>query len=128
MAEHAHQPLPRLALLIAQGAAEIGEHQQLVWQSALAKIRAAHSPAAHAARKCHLRGARRLALEAIGQTQLACRASQQLFLRPGQQSLPCAIDQPQPLRLIERKDRDFDFRHHRPQQGRGFHGVEPLLA
>ena len=47
VAEHAHQPLPRLALLLAQRLAEVGQHQQLVRQRRPAgTCRAAHLPAA----------------------------------------------------------------------------------
>ena len=37
VAEHAHEPLPRLAFLFAQFAAEVGEDEQLMRQTAFAK-------------------------------------------------------------------------------------------
>ena len=45
VSEHANQPLPCLAFFFAQGAAHIGNHQQLVRQAAFAKHAVANFPA-----------------------------------------------------------------------------------
>ena len=51
MAQHAHEALPCLALLLAQRAAHVGEDEQLVGESPLPEAGAANLPAAHAARE-----------------------------------------------------------------------------
>ena len=45
VAEHAHQPLPGLQFLLAQGLGQIGDHHQFERQAALAELAAAHAPA-----------------------------------------------------------------------------------
>ena len=44
MGEHADQPPPRLPFFLAQGAAHVREHEQLVRQAALAEGAAADLP------------------------------------------------------------------------------------
>jgi hypothetical protein len=51
MADHAHEPTPRLAFFIAERAAQIGDHEQLVGPAALAEASPANFPPARAARE-----------------------------------------------------------------------------
>src|SRR5947209_6139809 len=51
MSEHAHESLPSCSFLFAQGAAEIGEHKQLMRAALLAEHAAAHVPTPCAAGK-----------------------------------------------------------------------------
>ncbi len=44
MAEDAHQALPGLSFLLAQGSAKIGKHHQGMGHAALPKLRAAKIP------------------------------------------------------------------------------------
>ena len=109
-----------MQFLLAQGAAEIRQHQQLVRQTALAKRAAAEPQRPDAARK-YMR---------------AFAAPRPLGRRPGPSSplcgrgaaplgcasnrLPRAIHQPEPPLGVERKIADLDFAHHLPQQRGGF--------
>ena len=49
MAQHAHQPLPGVQFFFAQGARDIGQHQQLVRLAAFAEVAAADAPQAGSA-------------------------------------------------------------------------------
>ena len=61
VADHADQALPGLALLVAQRAAHVGEHEQLHRLAALAEAAAPHVEAAGGPRERRLDDARRLA-------------------------------------------------------------------
>ena len=67
-------------------------------------------------------------VQADVQLQFLRRLPQQPFGGSGQQPLAGAIHQPQPLVLVERKNGDIDFPHHRAQQRGGFHRSQPLFA
>ena len=51
MAQHPHQPLPRLQFLFAERLGEVGNHQEVERQAAFPDARPAHAPAARAAGK-----------------------------------------------------------------------------
>src|SRR5581483_3664212 len=70
VAEHADDALPRLQLLLAQRAAEVGDDDEVVRAAALAKFAAPHAPAADGAGKREVQQARGVALERFGQAEL----------------------------------------------------------
>ncbi len=81
VAEDAHQPLPGLAFLFAQRAADVGEHEELVGEAALSEARAPDFPAAGAAGEGEFRHAGRGAVEARVEPELLGRAAEQAFRR-----------------------------------------------
>ena len=81
VADDADQSLPGLALLVAQRAADVGEHEQLMRTALLPERRAAHLPAAGRAGKRHVLDARRRALEARASTRVR-RRSGRAAVRP----------------------------------------------
>jgi hypothetical protein len=128
VADDADQPLPRLAFLVAQRAADVGEHQELMGPAALPERRAPHFPAARRAGKRDILDPGRLAREAGPQTELVGGAAEQLLGRLRQQPLAGAIDQTQRVRAVEGEDGDVDFDHHRPQQRAGLERSETLIV
>ena len=73
VSENANQPLPRLPLFFAQGAAHIGNHQQLVRQAALAKHAVPNFPAARLAGKNDGGDLRAFDVEASSKSEFARR-------------------------------------------------------
>src|SRR6202035_2465692 len=91
VAHHANQALPGLALFIAEGAAQIAEHHEVMRQAGLPKQTASHAPAAGTSRKSELHGARRVAFERCAETEFRGGEAEQAFGRTGEQSLTGAI-------------------------------------
>ena len=119
VAQHPHEPLPRRALLRAQRAAQVGQHQQLVRPAVLPESSAAHLPAPGAPGKGGLERARRLALQARGEPQRVRVQAQQPLGRLAQQPLAAAVHQPEPLLGVEGEDGDVDLLDDAPEQRRG---------
>jgi hypothetical protein len=71
---------------------------------------------------------RRRSLQSFRESRLVRRSSQQALGRLGQQSLARAIDEPQPVEIVERKHGNVDLRHYGPQQRGRFHRTEALRA
>ncbi len=128
MAEDAHQPPRGLALLVAQRAREVGEHEQLVRPPALAERAAPQLPAPAAAGKVGVQHPRRLAVQALGEPQLLGAPPHQPLGRVGQQPLAGAVHQPEALLVVEGEDGDVDLLHHARQERGGLERAEPLLA
>ena len=127
MADHADQPLPRLALLFAQRPADVGEHQQVVLLAAEPEGRAAHLPPADAAGHRQVDDPRRRA-EPVGDAELDGRAPEELLGGAAEQPLAGAVDEPQALCRVEGEHGDVDLLHHGPQQRGGLDRAEPLLV
>ena len=128
MAKHADEPLPRLALLPAQRAAHIRQHQQLVRQSFLTEGATPHLPAPPGPRQLEIDHSWRVRGEARPEPQLRRAAAQRLLARPPEQRRARAVDEPQRLRAVEREHGDVDLFHHAPQQRRRLQRTEPLGA
>src|SRR6266849_10694058 len=97
-------------------------------QSPLAKAAAAQLPASRASREADLQSARRFAVQAISQAQLAGGTPEDLFRRTRQQPLSGGIREPQSLIMVESEDRHFDGGDHLTQQGRRFERSQALFA
>jgi hypothetical protein len=139
--EDADEALPGGALLLAQGAADVREHEQMVREPALPEARPpelvapglAGAPGAGppgAAGEDRLDGARRLPAQAPGEPELGGGAAEEALGGLGEEALAAAVDEHEPVlgRAVEGEHRDVDLRHHRAQQRRRLHRAEPLAA
>ena len=128
MAEHTQQALPGKAFFLAQTATEVGDHEQIVWPTVLAKTRAPDFPAPAAA------GKRALADFLVGQRQPVAeierlrRLSIQLRESCAQQALGGRIGQLEKSLRIEREHGDIESRDDLGQQGALLLDGEPLFA
>ena len=127
VADDADEPLPRLALLLAQRPADVGDDEQLVPLPAEAERRASHVPAAGAARQIERHDAARLAEPGV-EAERVGRVAEQLLGGAAEQALARAVHELQASLRIEREDGDVDLLHHRAQQRRRLHGAQPLLV
>ncbi len=126
--DHADQPLPGLPLLLPQGPAHVGEHQELVRQASLAERAAAHLPASHPARERQVENRRGALAQTLGQPELIGGVPEEALLRLAQQALAGAVHQAQPARAVEGEHHDVDLLHHLAQQGGGLESPETLLT
>ena len=99
-----------------------------MWPSLLPERRAAHFPAARAARKGGLGDPRRRAVETVAQPELRRRPPKKPIDRLLEQTLARAVHEPQRLRPVEGEHGDVDFDHHRAEQGAGFERAEALVV
>ena len=127
MPKNANEPLPRFALFVTQCAAQIGQHDEVMRQTSLAKGPATHPPAPRTARKSQLHGVRGFSFETRPEPEFFRGKSQQAFFRPAQQAFAGAIDQPQFPGVVEGEDRQVNLLHHGPQEGIGFQCAQALL-
>src|SRR5277367_1532510 len=118
--ENTDEALPRLALFIAQGAAQIAEHNQIMRQATLAERPAAHAPAPRPSREAQFHRARRFAFEARLKAKLRRRESKKALAWSREKSLTGAVHQTQLPVIVEGEDGDVDFFHYRAQQTGGF--------
>ncbi len=128
VAQHLHQALPCLTLLLAQRAGEVGEDHQVVREAAFPEHAASQFPAAALAGEGVLHEPRRFALEALLQSQVARRLPDQLLGRPPQQSRPATVGRLEGSGFIEREGGHVDLFHDLREQGGGLHGVQSLAA
>ncbi|PYS76671.1 MAG: hypothetical protein DMF66_13435 [Acidobacteria bacterium] len=134
MAEHAHDPLPGLQLLLAQGPAQVGDDEELVRDAALAETAPAHAPAAGGPavagerfRQC----VRRLVVahsQAVGESEFFGGATRGALRSPREQALARAVHQSQAASGVEGEDGHVNLRHHRAQERRRFQSAEAVLA
>src|SRR5207247_1865775 len=115
VAEHADEPLPGAALFFAQGATEIGEHEQFVRQTAFAKCAAANAPSARAAGKTQSKRSVFIRFKTDRETEIAGASSQQFVNRLAEQMFPSTIDQAQTAVGIKSENGDLDLGHDRAQ-------------
>ena len=88
-------------------------------QSVLPEGAAAHLPAARAAGKRRVEGARALPVEPVAQSERVRRAADAALGRLAQQPLAAAVDQPEPAVPVEGEDGDVDLLDHPPEQRGG---------
>ena len=120
VAEDANQALPGLALFVAQRAAQIGEHEQLVRQAAFAKTAATHFPTAGFARKSDLLDARGLAVRHSARPSSPAFRAEQMFLGLIENAFAGAIHEAERAATIEGENGHVNFLHHLAQQRGGF--------
>ena len=128
VAEHADQPLPGLALLLAQGLREIGDHQQPVGAPLFAEGAAPDLPAPRAAGEGDGEDARDLAVEQPGEAQRRGRPAQQPLARLGEQPFPGAVDQPELPMVVEGEHRHVHLVDDAVEEGGGLDRPQPLRA
>ena len=128
MADDADEPLPGLALLVTQRAADVGHDQQLERDAALPEMPGAHFPPPRPAGKRQACAGGPAHREALRQPELVGGPSQKPLEGPRQQPLPGAVDDAQAAIGIEGEDRHGNLLHDRAQQRRGFERAQPLLA
>ena len=129
VADDADQPLPRLALFVAQRPADVGEHEQLMRTSSLAERRAPHFPAARRAGERDVLDARRLRRRGTRAVR-ARRRCGRAAARPAAPSSrsPARLTSRSVVRAVEGEDGDVDLDHHRAQQRAGLERAEPLIV
>ena len=130
MAQHADQPLPRLALLLAQRAAHVGQHDELVRRGRPAGTCRAAPPSARAPPgNVELEHAGRVALRHPPSPSSLGRSPEQPLagLRRAAARRARLTSRSAPL-VVEREDRDVDLGHHAAQQRGGLERTEPPLA
>ena len=129
VAEHAHESLPRLQLFFAQRLADVGEHEQRVRPSVLAKRSATHFPSPGAAGKRDVHRTRRRTLQTLRRARPARRFGRAAARPAGPSSRsPARFTRRNAIVVVEREHGDVDLRHHRAQQRRRLHRAEPLRA
>ena len=127
MADDANEPLPGLTLLFAQRLAQVGEHEQLVRETALPERAAPDFPPADAAGKGGVDHARRLTGQAILQADLVRPTAEQALGALAEEPGAGPVDELQLLVLVEGEDGDVDFRHDFSQQRGRLERVEALM-
>jgi hypothetical protein len=128
VAEHAHEPLPRQPLLVAQHAAQVGEHHQRVHVPTLTELAAPKLPAAATAGERAFERTRRLALEREAESQLRRGRADRPAAVGAQQRLARAVHEPQRALLVERENGGVDLGQDRAQQHGGLERAEASLA
>jgi hypothetical protein len=129
MTKHSDQALPCLQLLLAKGASEIRNYDELVGQASLAESASDYAPTAGAsagAWKCALERLVRFPGEALGEPERIGCPSEEAFPRSAEQSFARTVYKPQAVACIEGENRDIDLLHHFPQQGSRLKSAEPL--
>ena len=127
MADDSNQAAPRLALLVAQRLTQVRQHEQFVSGAALPERRPACLPTAGAAGETQFLNCR-CATERRLQSQFAGRVADERHRILPEQFLARAIDEDQPMLVVEREDRDVDLRHDRSKKGSRFLRPETLNA
>ena len=135
MAEDPDEALPGLPLLLAQGAADVGEDEQAVGEPSLSEGAAPGLEAARPARQGeveHARLARRVRglrrPQRLPEAQLLGAPAEELLGRPVEQPLPRAVHQAQAPLVVEREHRHVDLLHDLAEEGGGLQGAQTLLA
>ena len=95
VAEDANESLPGAPLFFAKRAAEVGQDEQFVRQSALAKGAAANAPSPRAARETQASAARLRRIETDLEAQMLARRPSNLSIGWPKKIFARAIDQPQ---------------------------------
>ena len=81
VAEHPNESLPRHPFFFAQGAAKIGQNEQLVRQTVFAELTFAHAPTTRPARETQAQGRVFVGVEANGKAKIGCAPAEQLVDR-----------------------------------------------
>jgi len=109
VANDAHEALPGLPLFLAQRAAQVRDHEQLVRPAAVAKAAPANLPTPRTAGKRVRGDSARGSVEQAFEAELASGAALELFGGRSEQRRRRAIHEPQPQPRIEREHRNVDF-------------------
>src|SRR6185436_10178944 len=128
VAEHADEPLPRLPLLLAKRAAQVGQHEEPMREPALAELRGARLPPAFPAGKAEVGRARTVRREGLFQSERRRVEPEETLGRTSQDPLPRAVHETQAPLVIEDEDRGLDLLHHLAQERRRVERAEALLT
>lgn len=128
MAQHADQPLEGEALLLAQRAREIGQHEELVRPTLPAIDATARLEPAGPAGERELDQAWRIARERGGEAQRVGAQVEGALGGQAEQGFTATIEELEPARVVECEYGDVDRLHHPPQEPHGFDRIETLLA
>lgn len=112
--------------LLAQGAAQVRDHDELMAPSILPERAAAHAPPARAGRKGPVEQAVGLAHQGVGEAQFVGGVPHQSLARPGEEGLRGLVDEAPPAFVVEGEDGNVDDLHDRVEQGKGFKGVKTV--
>ena len=129
----ASEPLPRVTLFVAERAAEVGDHHELMWEPSLAERAASDLDAPRRARalaageEC-VDDAPRLAVQERLQPELRCLTTGESLGRLADQSLTGAIHETQGTPLVERENGDVDLLHDATEQRGRLERTQPLIA
>ena len=93
MTEHPDEPLPRFAFLFPESAAQVGQDEEFMGQTAFAKIAPAHAPAAAAAGKGEGERCVFIGIETGREAQIGRPAAKQFVDRLAEQILAGAINE-----------------------------------
>src|SRR5260370_1379011 len=119
MSKHANQSLPRFALFVTEGVAQIAQDYKVMRQTSLTKRSATQPPSPGTAGKGQLHRVRGFAFQACAESQFLRGKSQQALFRTAEQPFAGAIDQPQLRIVVERENGEVNLLHHGPQEGFG---------
>src|SRR6185436_8523573 len=126
--DHPDQSLPGLPFLVTQRAAQIREHNQLMWNAVLSEVGPSQTPSPESSRESRLDCTHRITRERVTQAEFCSGPAQQLVRASRQQPFSRTIYQSQPLLLIKGKGGDVDLLHHRSQKRRRFESAQALLV
>src|SRR5208283_1938910 len=127
VAQDADEALPRLHLLLAQGPADVAEHQELVRPPVLAERPSPHAPAPVGAGGLgRAQDTVGLPLQAVGEADLPRAPPDEALTRLAEQALAGGVDEAQPRVRVEREDGDIDLLHHGGEERSGLKGPAPL--
>ncbi len=128
VAEDADQALPRGAFLVAERLADVGEHDEVMGQAALAEGRVPHLPPAGRAGQRNRLDARPAGVEPVVHLELGGVAIEEPLRGRPEQPLAGVVHQLQAAPLVEGEDGDVELGHDLAQQGGRFERVEALPA
>src|SRR5436190_9472801 len=128
MADDAHQPLPGVPFFFAQGAAQVRQDEQFVWQASFAERTSSYAPSPGTAGKRECQWSVFVSVETNFESQIARSPAEQLVHWLPEQIFSGTVDQPQPTIGIEGEDGHVDFRHDCPEESGRFEGAESLEA
>src|SRR6266545_6712341 len=114
--DHPYETLPGLALLFAQRLADVGQHEQLVWFSALPERSLPDFPPARSSGKVDVAHARSRACFRL-ESEFRCPPPDDFGCWPAEQMLAIPVYERELAMAIEREDCHVDLRHHGVQQG-----------
>ena len=122
------EPLPGPPLLVAQGAREVREDEQLVRATALAEGPAPQLESARTPGEDEVQEPLALPLQSLLQAHLGGAHSQEPLPGCSQEGLARAVHEAEPIVSVEGEDRHVDLGHDGPQEGRGFHASRAAAA
>jgi hypothetical protein len=128
VSDDAHESLPGEPFLFAEGAAEIGKHDEGMGTPALTKGGSADPETAHRTGKGHGQGAGIITIEAGGEAEISGGAVEKLFGRPTEEGFAGSVGKAETLAVVEGEDGDVEFGHDGAEECAGVHGPEALFV